>query len=94
MPRNKQKNLARAAAHCAEKEAQKRFERKVMHAMTGCSGRVLKAVNSTEYKMKMRSKPVPEAVSRENPEYRKVNNPYGQIMNARQKMRGKSIPLI
>jgi len=44
--------------------------------------------------MKMRSKPVPEAVTRENPEYQKVNNPYGQITNTCQKMRGKSIPLI
>ncbi|WP_147195946.1 hypothetical protein [Pantoea sp. CCBC3-3-1] len=63
-------------------------------SVTGCSDRVNKAMNSTEYKMKLRSKPVPEAVTRENPQYRKVNNPYGQITNARQKMRGKSIPLI
>ncbi len=94
MPRNKQKNLARAAAHCAEKEAQKRFERKLTQAMTGCSDRVLKAVNSTEYKMKMRSKPVPEAVSRQNPEYRKVCNEANRQIHAVQKQRGKSIPLI
>jgi len=44
MPRNKQKNLARAAAHRAEKAGQQRFERKLTQAMTGCSDRVLKAV--------------------------------------------------
>jgi len=94
MPRNKQKNLARAAAHRAEKSNDMRLGRSVEAALSGCSDRVLKAVNCTDYKMKMRSKPVPEAVSRENPEYRKVNNPYGQITKARQKMRGESIPLI
>lgn len=56
--------------------------------------RVCKALSCTDYKMNLRAKPVPEAVSREKPEYRKVKNPFGQITNARQKMRGKSIPLI
>lgn len=56
--------------------------------------RVCKALASTDYKMNLRVKPVPEALTRENPEYRKVKNPFGQITNARQKMRGKSIPLI
>ncbi|MBV4365880.1 hypothetical protein [Erwinia phyllosphaerae] len=84
----------RAQAYRAKCAADNKFGRKVEAALTGCSDRVLKAVSCTEYKMKMRSKPVPEAVTRENPEYRKVNNPYGQVTNARQKMRGKSIPLI
>lgn len=44
MPRNKQKNLARAAAHRAEKAGQQRFERKIEAALSGCSDRVLKAV--------------------------------------------------
>jgi len=56
--------------------------------------RVCKALSCTDYKMNLRVKPVPEALTRENPEYRKVKNPLGQITNARQKMRGKSIPLI
>ena len=84
----------RAQAYRAKCAAEKRLGRKIEATLSGCSDRVLKAVNCTEYKMKMRSKPVPEAVTRENPEYRKVNNPYGQVTNARQKMRGKSIPLI
>lgn len=35
-----------------------------------------------------------EFVTRESQKYRKVRNPLGQQVNARQKMRGKSIPLI
>lgn len=84
----------RAQAYRAKCAAENKLGRKIEAALSGCSDRVLKAVSSTDYKMKMRSKPVPEGVTRENPEYRKVNNPYGQITNARQKMRGKSIPLI
>lgn len=44
MPRNKQKNLARAAAHRAEKSKDMRLGRSVEAALTGCSNRVLKAV--------------------------------------------------
>lgn len=93
MPRNKQKNLARAAAHRAEKQRDARLGRKVEAAMTGCSERVLKAVTQAP-NWRVKAEKDAEFVSRENPEYRKVNNPYGQITNARQKMRGKSIPLI
>ncbi len=57
MPRNKQKNLARAAAHRAEKAGQQRFERKIEAALSGCSDRVLKAVNAPS----ARSKPQPSA---------------------------------
>ncbi len=52
MPRNKQKNLARAAAHRAEKAGQQRFERKLTQAMTGCSDRVLKAVTAPSMRIK------------------------------------------
>lgn len=93
MPRNKQKNLARAAAHRAEKAGQQRFERKIEAALTGCSDRVLKAVTQAP-NWRVKADKEAEFVSRENPEYRKVNNPYGQITNARQKMRGRSIPLV
>lgn len=90
----KSRYKARRAAKVTDRRDDEALSRKVAVIVSGCSNKVQKAVSSTEYKMKMRSKPVPEAVSRENPEYRKVNNPYGQITNARQKMRGYSIPLI
>jgi len=57
MPRNKQKNLARAAAHRAEKAGQQRFERKIEAALSGCSDRVLKTVNAPSAS----SKPQPSA---------------------------------
>lgn len=57
MPRNKQKNLARAAAHRAEKQRDTRLGRNVEAALTGCSDRVLKAVNAPT----VRSKPQPSA---------------------------------
>lgn len=58
MPRNKQKNLARAAAHRAEKQRYARLGRKVEAAMTGCSERVLKAVTQAP---NWRVKPVESA---------------------------------
>ncbi|MGK6325734.1 hypothetical protein ACMGEE_01355 [Erwinia sp. DT-104] len=93
MPRNKQKNLARAAAHRAEKQRDARLGRKVEAALSGCSDRVLTAVNQAP-NWRVKTDKEAEFVSMENPAYRKVNNPYGQITNARQKMSGKSIPLI
>jgi len=57
MPRNKQKNLARAAAHRAEKSKDVRLGRSIEAALTGCSDRVLKAVNAPT----LRSKPQPSA---------------------------------
>jgi len=48
MPRNKQKNLARAVAHRAQKSKDVRLGRSIEAALTGCSDRVLKAVNCTE----------------------------------------------
>ncbi|WP_233268473.1 hypothetical protein, partial [Pantoea sp. BAV 3049] len=63
----KSRYKARRAALVAERRGDEALARSVAQAVTGCSDRVLKAVNSIEYKMKMRSKPVPEAVSRQNP---------------------------
>lgn len=93
MPRNKLKNQARAAAHRAEKRKDMALTRSVEKALMGCSERVSKAVNrAPDWRVKVER----EAgfVSMENPEYRKVRNPLGQQINARQKARGKSIPLI
>lgn len=59
-------------------------------SVTGCTDRVLRAVTAPNWRVKAE----PEFVTREDPEYRKVNNPYGQLTNARQKQRGFSIPLI
>jgi hypothetical protein len=70
------------------RRAQRAAERNT--SVTGCTDRVLRAVTAPNWRVKAD----PEFVTREDPEYRKVNNPYGQITNARQKMRGKSIPLI
>jgi len=91
MPRNKQKNLARSAAHRAEKAGQQRFERKIEAALTGCSDRVLKAVTQAPNWRGKAEKEI-DLVSRENPEYRKVMNESGRQIHAKQKMRGKSIP--
>jgi cell division ATPase FtsA len=46
MPRNKQKNLARAAAHHAERMKDVELEKRVALSLSGCSARVYKAVNS------------------------------------------------
>jgi len=96
------RNLRRMAAYNARKSAEQierdAYARKIESAYSRLTSepvlRVCKALSCTDYKMNLRVKPVPEAVTRENPEYRKVKNPFGQITNARQKMRGKSIPLI
>ena len=73
-------------------KAQQRVKsaRKASVIASGCSNRVLKAVASPS----VREVKEVEFVTRENPEYRKVKTPYGQLTNARQKMRGCCIPLI
>lgn len=83
----------RAQAYRAKCAAEKRLGRKIEATLSGCSDRVLKAVTQAP-NWRVKAEKEVEFVSRENPAYRKVNNPYGQITNARQKMRGKSIPLI
>ncbi|ARF50003.1 hypothetical protein [Pantoea stewartii] len=84
------------AATKAQCDADRLTARKIESAFSRLTGepvaRVCKALSCTDYKMNLRVKPVPEAVTRENPEYRKVKNPFGQITNARQRIRGKSIP--
>jgi len=55
MPRNKQKNLARAAAHRAGKSKDVRLGRSIEAALTGCSDRVLKAVNAPTVRSKCES---------------------------------------
>ena len=84
------KKLRRAKEYRSRNAAENRFEQKLLTAMSGCSNRVLKAVESPS----IREVKEVEFVTRENPEYRKVNNPYGQLTNSRQKMRGCCIPLI
>lgn len=87
MPRDKRKNLARAVAHRAEKWSNARLEMKVEKILSGCSERTVKAL----------SLPTPRAakdlVEVEHKQYRVVS---GVNISAfgRQKMRGKSIPLI
>lgn len=93
MNRNQRRMAAFNAKKAAEKIGQQRFERKLTQAMTGCSDRVLKAVTHAP-NWRVKAEKEVEFVSRENPEYRKVKSPYGQITNARQKMRGRSIPLV
>ena len=58
--------------------------------ITGCKNRVEQALRAPNWR-----EPKETAfVTLECQEYRKVRNPDGQQVNARQKMRGKSIPLI
>lgn len=87
MPRDKRKNLARAVAHRAEKWSNARLEMKVEKILSGCSERTVKAL----------SLPTPRAakelVEVERKQHRVVS---GVNISAfgRQKIRGKSIPLI
>ncbi|MEM6162071.1 hypothetical protein AAH446_16220 [Erwinia sp. P6884] len=85
------RKLNRAKEHRVEVRKDVQLEKAVGIALSGCSINVLTAVTAAP---NWRVKPEPEFVTKENPEYRKVNNPYGQLTNARQKMRGCSIPLI
>jgi len=65
--------------------------RKAAVIASGCSSlKVARAINGPS----VRDVKEVEFVTRENPQYRKVKNPYGQHINARQKTRGHSIPLI
>lgn len=86
----KNRYRARRAAKREQANADASLSRKIAVIASGCSNRVLKAVASPS----VREVREIEFVTRENPEHRKVNNPYGQLTNARQKMRGCSIPLI
>ncbi|KAE9776412.1 transcriptional regulator, partial [Escherichia coli] len=50
----------RAAEHRERKEYCKRIDRAFSRLSEDCSDRVIKAINSTEYKMNLRSKPEPD----------------------------------
>lgn len=82
----------RAAKHREKLAAESRLEQRIESIMTGCSGRVSKALNGT---LTLRSKedkypPIytPKA------KHQKVANEYGRQIHAVQKVRGSSIPLI
>lgn len=82
---SRERRTARYRAKCA---AEGRLEKSIAIALTGCTSRVYKAtmpvpVRSSEQLTELKFKP-----------HNKVKNPLGQQVNARQKMRGKSIPLI
>lgn len=87
----KSRYKARRAAKIAERRDDEALGRKVAAIASGCSSmKVARAINGPS----VRDVKEVEFVTRENPQYRKVNNPYGQHINARQKQRGYSIPLI
>lgn len=83
---------ALSAAEERERVAKRKYAIKKWAVVeSGCSSlKVARAINGPS----VRDVKEVEFVTRENPQYRKVKNPYGQHINARQKMRGHSIPLI
>lgn len=72
------------------RRAKRAAQREAQTTVTGCRDRVKQALSAPN----LREPKEQEVCSRENQEYRKVRDPLGQQVNARQKMRGKSIPLI
>ncbi|MBP2156906.1 hypothetical protein [Erwinia rhapontici] len=87
----KNRYRARRAAKREQANADASLSRKIAVIASGCSSlKVARAINGPS----VRDVKEVEFVTRENPQHRKVNNPYGQHINARQKMRGYSIPLI
>lgn len=87
----KQRRRERLRASAIEREADIRLMRKIAVIASGCSSmKVARAINGPS----VRDVKEVEFVTREDPQYRKVKNPYGQHINARQKQRGYSIPLI
>ncbi len=87
----KSRYRARRAAKREKLEQDAMLARKIAVIASGCSSlKVARAINGPN----VRDVKADEFVTHENPRYRKVKNPYGQHINARQKMRGCSIPLI
>ncbi|HFH2492075.1 TPA: hypothetical protein ACGJN9_001417 [Yersinia enterocolitica] len=89
---SKTRKFKRTGEFFAAKDANRVLASRIEAAFTklseGCTARVYKAtmpvpVRSTEQLTELKFKP-----------HNKVKNPLGQQVNARQKMRGKSIPLI
>ncbi|ASV55589.1 hypothetical protein LJPFL01_2226 [Lelliottia jeotgali] len=95
MNRNQARRLAAFnAKKSAEKLEMEAYCKKIDRAFSRLSGegseRTCKALSLPG----LRQPKEEEFVTRERQQYRKVRNPLGQQVNARQKMRGKSIPLI
>ena len=85
MTNREHKKLLRAIRHQQEKRDNQQLAKKIDRAFSrlseDCSDRVIKAINSTEYKMNLRSKPEPDYGSPCLPEvamyaagHRKSNN--------------------
>ncbi|MFK8258299.1 hypothetical protein ACFL9S_10985 [Erwinia sp. AnSW2-5] len=82
---------ARREAQREQANADVQLSRKIAVIASGCSSmKVARAINGPS----VRDVKEVEFVTREDPKHRKVNNPFGQHINARQKQRGYSIPLI
>jgi len=85
------------AMYKAQCDSDRMMARRIDAAFTklseGCSNKILTAVTQAP---DWRCKPSdePEFINMENPQHRKVLNEAGRVINARQKQRGKSIPLI
>ena len=89
---NARRMTAHNAAKAAELNSELALSKSVATALAGGSSRVAKALSLTDYKASLRPpKQQKEWVAEQ---HNKVRNPLGQQVNARQKMRGKSIPLI
>ncbi|MCT4708814.1 hypothetical protein MUA04_01005 [Enterobacteriaceae bacterium H11S18] len=91
----KQRRILRYRAKCAaQKIDAKNYAGKINRAFAKLSGegseRTCKAMSLPG----LRQPKEEEFVTRESQQYRKVRNPLGQQVNARQKVHGKSISLI
>ncbi|MBF7978086.1 MULTISPECIES: hypothetical protein [Rahnella] len=89
---NARRMTAHNAAKAAEANSELALSKNVATALAGGSSRVAKALSLTDYKASLRlPKQQKEWVAKQ---HNNVKNPFGQLINARQKIRGKSIPLI
>ncbi len=92
MNAKERKKLARAIAHRAEQMKDVIEAKNARIELTGGNPRIAKALSLTDFKASLRlPKQQKEWVAEQ---HNKVRNPLGQQVNARQKIRGKSIPLI
>jgi len=92
MNAKERKKLARAIAHRAEQMKDVIESKNARIELTGGNPRIAKALSLTDFKASLRlPRQQKEWVAEQ---HNKVRNPLGQQVNARQKMRGKSIPLI
>ena len=92
MNAKERKKLARAIAHRADQMKDVIEAKNARIELTGGNPRIAKALSLTDFKASLRlPKQQKEWVAEQ---HNKVRNPLGQQVNARQKIRGKSIPLI